>query len=95
MGSASRDKSIAIYELMKEERIYTFERAHEGLNLDKQFEISEWIYCMTITPDNKHIITGAGDRTICMFSIEKREKVHEWKNIQNGKMAKHQIILKD
>ena len=41
---------------------------------------------MTITPDNNHIITGAGDRTICIFSIEKREKVHEWKNIQNGKI---------
>jgi len=43
------------------------------------------VFCLDVTQDNKYIVSGSSDRSIKVIDFEKRETVHSFTGIHEGK----------
>jgi len=42
------------------------------------------IASVTVTPDNKYIISGSYDKSIKVFDIQTKQQVHHFENVHKG-----------
>jgi len=46
----------------------------------------EAITSIALTPDNKFLITGSGDRSIIIFDFQANKLVHQFQDVHNGNL---------
>jgi len=88
--SCSFDKSIKIFDFHTNEQVHHFQNAHESTFLcRKSFTKSndkDSINRLTITPDDKYIVSGSRDGSIKVFDFEARREVHHFQEAHESKL---------
>lgn len=91
IASGSDDKTIKIFEVSAKKLIHTFEAAHEGRVNYSGFIFQEitidFVYAVKISNDNSYIVSGAGDKSIKVFSLKNMTLVHHFSNSHEGKSS--------
>ena len=74
--SGSFDKSIKVFDLQTKQLVRHFENAHKGMEIyiDYKFIFLDWISSVTVTSDNRYIISGSWDKSIKMFDLYTRQE---------------------
>jgi len=79
IASCSTDKSIRLFDLDSKELVYKWTEAHNGnvgmLGVLFTFTVDD-IYAITVTPNNKYIVSGSRDFSIKIFDLETKQLVH-------------------
>ncbi len=86
--SGSGDKSIKIWDLRELKEIHHFADVHERILKEifekiMKFFIGDIKY-LTLTHDDKFIISSSWDKTFKIFDFEKKEEVYHLKNPGDG-----------
>ena len=80
--SGSQDKSIKIFDLGTKQLVHHFENAHESreIYVDYKFTFLDWINSLTVTSDNRYLISGSGDKSIKVFDLQTKQQVHHFES---------------
>lgn len=86
--SAGLDKCIKVIDLAALQVVRTLNEIHKGienfLGFVSLFFIGA-IYCLQISPDQKHVISASSDNSIRVLNASDFENVYLFKNIHSGK----------
>ncbi len=86
--SCSFDKSIKIFDFHTREQVHHFQNVHESTFISQQYLIfQDSINRLTVTPDNKYIISGSRDGSIKVFDFEARREVHHFQEAHESKFS--------
>jgi WD40 repeat protein/energy-coupling factor transporter ATP-binding protein EcfA2 len=73
--SASRDKTLVVWDIESGEEIQTL-KGH-----------TEWVQAVAVTPDGKHAISGSSEKTLRVWDIESGEEIQTLKGHTDGVYA--------
>lgn len=87
--SGSEDKTIKMFDLHRHTDVFHFKNPDAGAGeysfATASLIFSELLFSLTLSRDNKYIISGSSDGVIRMFNIETRTEVYNFKQVHEGK----------
>jgi len=86
--SASRDKSIKVFDLHTKQEIHHFQNAHKGKIVSRKIisRCLDWITSVAVTSDNRYIVSGSFDKSLKIFDLQTKQEIQ-------GKIYFHLLII--
>ncbi len=99
LASGSQDKSIKVFDLVNKKELHHFVDAHDGNQnltnlsyLSYLFQIGE-IFSIAISPDNKFVVSGSGDKSIKIFDLETNKQIHHFADAHDGNFLNNIFLI--
>lgn len=75
--SASRDKSIKVFDIHTKQEVHHFQNAHKGkiVSIKILSNCLDWITSVAVTSDNKYIVSGSFDKSLKVFDFQTKQEI--------------------